>query len=52
MSDRKAFQEDGTPGRIAAAAVAEFAEKGYDGASVRDIARRAGLTEGAMYRHF
>jgi AcrR family transcriptional regulator len=43
---------EGTPARIAAAAIELFAEKGYAGTSVRDIARRAGLTEGAMYRHF
>lgn len=52
MLKPKPIQDDGTPARIAAAAIAVFAEKGYDGASVRDIARRAGLTEGAMYRHF
>ena len=52
MLKTKPIPEDGTPARIAAAAIQVFAEKGYDGASVRDIARRAGLTEGAMYRHF
>jgi AcrR family transcriptional regulator len=52
MLKAKPIQDDGTPARIAAAAIEVFAEKGYDGASVRDIARRAGLTEGAMYRHF
>lgn len=52
MLKPKPLPDDGTPSRIAAAAVAVFAEKGYAGASVRDIARRAGLTEGAMYRHF
>ena len=52
MVKSKPYRDDGTPARIVAAAVAEFAERGYAGASVRDIARRAGLTEGAMYRHF
>jgi AcrR family transcriptional regulator len=52
MLKTKPIQDDGTPARIAAAAIEVFAEKGYDGASVRDIARLAGLTEGAMYRHF
>lgn len=52
MLEAKPIQDEGTPSRIAAAAIAEFAEKGYAGASVRDIARRAGLTEGAMYRHY
>ncbi|MEQ8822368.1 MAG: TetR/AcrR family transcriptional regulator [Sumerlaeia bacterium] len=28
-----------------------FVEKGIDGTSIRDIARRAGVTEGALYRH-
>ena len=52
MLTAKPLQDEGTPARIAAAAIEVFAEKGYAGASVRDIARRAGLTEGAMYRHF
>lgn len=55
MATDKKYQgasADDTATRIAAAAVELFAEKGYAGASVRDIARRAGLTEGAMYRHF
>ncbi|MCC6546883.1 TetR/AcrR family transcriptional regulator [Candidatus Sumerlaeota bacterium] len=28
-----------------------FVEKGVDGTSIRDIATRAGVTEGALYRH-
>ncbi len=28
-----------------------FVEKGVDGTSIRDIAERAGVTEGALYRH-
>ncbi len=28
-----------------------FVEKGVDGTSIRDIAHRAGVTEGALYRH-
>ncbi|MEO8377877.1 MAG: TetR/AcrR family transcriptional regulator, partial [Candidatus Sumerlaeota bacterium] len=28
-----------------------FVEKGVDGTSIRDIASRAGVTEGALYRH-
>jgi AcrR family transcriptional regulator len=38
--------------RIEAAALALFAERGVDGASMRDLAREVGLTEGAIYRHF
>lgn len=36
----------------AAAAAEVFAEKGYDGARVGEIARRAGLTTGAIYANF
>ncbi|RXF70799.1 TetR/AcrR family transcriptional regulator [Hansschlegelia zhihuaiae] len=41
-----------TRARIEAAALALFAERGVDGVSVRDIAQRVGVTEGALYRHF
>jgi AcrR family transcriptional regulator len=34
------------------AAAEEFAERGYDGARVSSIARRAGLTTGAIYANF
>jgi AcrR family transcriptional regulator len=37
--------------QILAAALAVFAERGYDGARVRDIARRAGVSEAALYCH-
>lgn len=45
---------DGRPTRerISSAALELFAEKGFDGTSVRDIARAAGIAEGALYRHF
>lgn len=45
---------DGTRTReaIRAAALTLFAEKGVEAASVRDIARAAGVAEGALYRHF
>src|SRR5262245_43102503 len=35
-----------------AAALACFAGLGYDATRVRHIAERAGVTEGALYRHF
>jgi len=38
--------------QILEAAVAEFLERGYEGASVDSIARRAGLTKGGIYHHF
>lgn len=37
---------------ILCAAVNEFLEKGYEGASVDCIARRCGLTKGGIYHHF
>jgi AcrR family transcriptional regulator len=38
--------------RLVAAAAEVFAEVGYDGARVQEIARRAGLTTGAIYGRF
>jgi AcrR family transcriptional regulator len=43
---------DQTRVRLLEAAAAVFAEKGYDGAGVQEIARRAGLTTGAIYGRF
>jgi AcrR family transcriptional regulator len=37
---------------LLAAAVAEFASKGYESATVAGIAARAGVTTGALYSHF
>jgi AcrR family transcriptional regulator len=34
------------------AALALFADKGYEGTSVRDIARSVGLSESVLYAHF
>ncbi|GIW41990.1 MAG: hypothetical protein KatS3mg076_2567 [Candidatus Binatia bacterium] len=38
--------------RVREAALELFAAKGVRGASTREIARRAGLAEGTIYRHF
>jgi AcrR family transcriptional regulator len=43
---------DETRDRLVEAAAAVFAEKGYDKAGVQEIARRAGLTTGAIYGRF
>jgi AcrR family transcriptional regulator len=43
---------DDTASKLVAAAAEVFAEKGYDGAGVAEIARRAGLTTGAIYSRF
>ncbi|MBB6672716.1 TetR/AcrR family transcriptional regulator [Cohnella nanjingensis] len=51
-------QEDGAPrmtekqSRIIAAAVELFAEKGYSGSSTSEIAQRAGVAEGTIFRHY
>lgn len=41
-----------TKSKILTSAKAEFLEKGFTNASLRTIAANAGLTTGAMYRHF
>lgn len=48
MSDASAE----TKKKILDSAMAEFLEKGFMNASLRTIAANAGLTTGAMYRHF
>lgn len=45
-------RKDQRPAEITAAAVAEFAEKGYSATRVSDVARRAGISKGLMYLYF
>jgi AcrR family transcriptional regulator len=52
MSDAAATGADPTRDRLIEAAATVFAEKGYDGAGVQEIARRAGFTTGAIYGRF
>jgi AcrR family transcriptional regulator len=47
-----AIAPDTTRDRLVDAAAEVFAEKGYDRAGVQEIARRAGLTTGAIYGRF
>src|SRR5580698_8735326 len=42
----------GTRERLLLAAADAFAERGYEGTRVADIARAAGVSSGAMYAHF
>lgn len=42
----------GTRQRIVAAAVALFAEQGFDATSVTEVVARAGVAKGALYHHF
>ena len=46
---RRRGDSDETARRVIEAAAAEFVERGYDGAVISDIARRAGVTPGAIY---
>jgi AcrR family transcriptional regulator len=41
-----------TRDRLVAAAIEVFAEQGYEGARLQDIARAAGLTTGAVYANY
>ncbi len=43
---------DGKKGDILKASLELFAAKGYDAVSVRDIAKSAGVSEAALYKHF
>ena len=43
---------ESTREKLLGAATAVFSERGYDGAGVQEIARRAGLTTGAIYANF
>ena len=38
--------------RILAEALSLFAESGYGGASMRELARRVGIRESSLYNHF
>ncbi len=44
--------EKSTREKIFDAAVELFAQRGFDGVSIRDISQSVGITEGAVYRHY
>jgi AcrR family transcriptional regulator len=46
------MSEAATRDRLLSAAAEVFAERGYEGAALADIARRAGFTTGAIYSRF
>lgn len=49
---RRARRKDARPGELIDAALDEFAERGFAGARLEDIARRAGVTKGTVYLYF
>ncbi len=48
----RAEQREATRARIVEAAIQAFAERGFHGASTRDIATRAGVNQGLITHHF
>jgi len=46
------FVQDGKKGTLLKTSLELFASKGYNAVSVRDIARAAGVSEAALYKHF
>ncbi len=45
-------RKDARPAEIIEAGLAEFAEKGFAGARLADVAARAGVVKGTIYRYF
>ena len=52
QSEAKPSKGERTTSRILDAAEAVFAERGFDAASLREIARRAGIQQPGLYNHF
>jgi AcrR family transcriptional regulator len=52
VTERRRRSADDTRGRILAAAIDEFADRSFDGASTRSIAARAGVTQPLLNYHF
>ncbi len=52
MAERTRRSRGARRQQIIAAAIKAFAAKNYDGASMNDIAREAGITKRAIYRYF
>ncbi|MEM9035581.1 MAG: helix-turn-helix domain-containing protein [Actinomycetota bacterium] len=48
----RALQREHTRARIVEAAIEAFADRGFDGATTRDIATRAGTNQGLVSYHF
>jgi AcrR family transcriptional regulator len=46
------FRHEGKKGDLLKASLELFAARGYDAVSVRDIAKAAGVSEAALYKHY
>ena len=49
---RRERRKDARPGELIEAALDVFAERGFSGARLEDIAQRAGVTKGTVYLYF
>src|SRR5919197_1267414 len=52
MSRRQAERSEATRGELLREARELFAERGYAGTPLEDVAEKAGVTKGALYHHF
>lgn len=52
MEKRQKRRKEQRPGEIIAAGLAEFSEKGFAKARLEDVAKRAGIAKGTIYRYF
>ncbi len=51
-SPRRRRRKEARPAEIIEAGLAEFAENGFAAAKLEDVARRAGIVKGTIYRYF
>ena len=49
---RRRRRKEARPGEIISAGLEEFADKGFAAARLEDVARRAGIAKGTIYRYF
>src|SRR5436190_1866811 len=49
---RRSFSPEARRSTILAAALEEFTSRGYEGARLDDVAKRAGVAKGTIYLHF
>ncbi len=49
---KNSLPEKNTRQRILTAALSLFARQGYDGTTTKDLAHKAGVAEGTLFRHF